>query len=107
MDRYTEHVFTQLPKVIDQLNLGIMYFENIENDTGRAVRIDLNYKTFREQTQYLIAYYVNKGFFTMEQRESLLAQLASPDKENWMVAFTIIDNQKHKQWDSNQQKKNT
>jgi hypothetical protein len=42
----------------------------------------------------LLDIYLKHGKITIAQADTLLAQLKSPDRENWYIAFCIIDSLK-------------
>ncbi len=112
MNKRAECAFLALPEVIDQLDTGVRYLINIGiikntfvNPNEFAIPKDPNFTYFKIDLTYLIEFYVNKGYLTQSQRESLYQQINSSDKENWLIAFMLIDNLKHKLWFNEKYKK--
>lgn len=97
MNRRAEKVFIALPNAIDQIDMGIIYAHDgsdVPDPTFTMFRIDLT---------YLIGHYIKKGFFTNNNYQSLMDQLDSKDKGDWLIAFMSIDAQKHKLWQDTDQ----
>jgi len=90
MNVRAKKAFDALPKAIEQLDLGIIY-----SHAGYP-KPDPTFTMFRIDLTYLIGHYIEKGIFMNRDYQGLMNQLDSPDKENWLIAFLIIDNQKTK-----------
>ena len=62
-------------------------------DKSSPGNIDVSMSDFRKDLLHLLFhYYRGKNLITLEQCRSLISQVQSPDRENWLVAFMIIDN---------------
>lgn len=72
-----------LPKVIDTWD---------EAWKPKETQNDIRHAHLRIELVYVINEYISDKLITWEQGDSLKAQLRSEDKENWLIAFMIIDN---------------
>ena len=104
MNHRAETAFINLPEAIDQFEKGIYYPVSTTVETSMKFSghmgvdpiSDPSFADLRKDLSSLIYHYTGLGYFTQEEEEGLHKQLQSPDRENWLIAFTIIDNQKHK-----------
>jgi hypothetical protein len=77
---------------IDKKSKKEIYLYGLISKVSEELR---EYKALRDDfLPWLLTTYVNSGRITVEQEESLLTQLQSPDREAWYMAFCIIDNLK-------------
>jgi len=100
MNIRAEKAFTYLPTAIDQIDKGMYYsFKyGLADDPDNLMLYDTEFKNFKVDLTYLLDYYKEIKYFSEEEVKTLKAQMFSPDRENWLVAFTVVDNQKHKLW---------
>lgn len=92
MNIRAKRVFTSLPIAIDKFDSGIIYdYDQVgkRNPEFTMLRIDLT---------YLIDFYFHKAFLTNAEQKGLNELLNSEDRQNWLVAFVIINELRHKLW---------
>jgi hypothetical protein len=98
MNQRAENAFLALPVAIDAFDTDITpmllltelyHWVHINNTPHTLYPKDLD---------DLLDWYLCHDYLTSEQVEGLQQQLKSPDRENWLLAFIIIDAQKHKLW---------
>lgn len=95
MNTRAEKVFLMLPKAIDQIDIGIIYSHD------GSMNEDHDFIMFRIDLTYLLIFYQEKRFFNQKQIKSLTEQLNSKCREDWLLAFIIIDSQRERLWKEN------
>ena len=92
MNIRAEKALRLLPTVIDQIDMGIVYtFQYGFYDPPTDEQPDETFKNFKVDMTYLLKHCLETKIFTPQQIETLKLQITSPDKENWLLAFVVIE----------------
>lgn len=92
--------YEMLSEAINNFDTGIRYTVGLFEEPSGEIQfrcssdhfnfLDTKFEWFRPEIIVLVSYYVKQNIITKTQSLSLIDQLNSPDKENWLIAFIIL-----------------